>query len=491
MTAPTWTPAPRPGLIPLRPLGFGTILGKSFGALRHNPKVLFGFAVLVQIGALLLTALVVGGVTFATFSRLETVPRGSQEYTTIAIGSAAIVAVTGLVAGIASSALAALVQGVVAADVGEAVLGEKPSLRALWRRVGPVAWRLIGWSLLTVLVVTLGFALIAAISIGGIGAATGFSSAGTGIGVLVLLPLLLGFGVVLIWLGTKLSLVPAAMVLEHVRLRQALTRSWRLTRGRFWVAFGIAALISVIMYIVTQVVAMPASILGGVLLPVLSPTGSPDVSSIGGMIITVVVVQVFAVVVQAIGAVVQATGSALVYVDCRMRYEGLDQELLASAERRQAGVPDPADPFSVVPDRAVPAGFRPAPAAGVYYPPPPPGADPYAMPYTQGVYPQQPSYPQPGYPQPPAPAQGGSPFGYPQPGYPQAPYGQAAPVQAPYGQVAAPAPTAYGQTPPPPPAPPAPPAVPAPPASAAAPETAPPSGADPGTDWTAPGSASR
>ena len=49
MTAfPTWTPAARPGIIPLHPLPFGTILGRSFSSLRQNPRVLLGFALVVQ-----------------------------------------------------------------------------------------------------------------------------------------------------------------------------------------------------------------------------------------------------------------------------------------------------------------------------------------------------------------------------------------------------------------------------------------------------------
>ncbi len=45
MSGQTWTPAPKKGIIPLHPLTFGMLLGKAFAALRHNPKVLFGFAV--------------------------------------------------------------------------------------------------------------------------------------------------------------------------------------------------------------------------------------------------------------------------------------------------------------------------------------------------------------------------------------------------------------------------------------------------------------
>src|SRR3546814_8480057 len=45
---PAWTPAPRPGIVPLHPFGFGTTLGRSFTALRQNPGVLLGFALGVQ-----------------------------------------------------------------------------------------------------------------------------------------------------------------------------------------------------------------------------------------------------------------------------------------------------------------------------------------------------------------------------------------------------------------------------------------------------------
>ena len=49
MSSPHWTPAPKRGIIPLRPLDFGTILGKSFAMLRHNPSVLLGFGVCTQL----------------------------------------------------------------------------------------------------------------------------------------------------------------------------------------------------------------------------------------------------------------------------------------------------------------------------------------------------------------------------------------------------------------------------------------------------------
>ena len=63
MSGQTWTPAPRKGIIPLHPLTFGMLLGKAFAALRHNPKVLFGFAVVIQLIVVIATAGVMGVVS--------------------------------------------------------------------------------------------------------------------------------------------------------------------------------------------------------------------------------------------------------------------------------------------------------------------------------------------------------------------------------------------------------------------------------------------
>ncbi|NYD54983.1 hypothetical protein [Microbacterium pseudoresistens] len=434
MSAPTWTPAPRPGLVPLHPLSFGTLLAKSFGALRHNPKILFGFAVVVQLLVLILTGVILGAVAIMSFMRLESMRPGSDEYMTVLIGSAATTIVAALVVGLGSTAFAAIVQGVVAADIAEAVLGDKPTLGQLWRRVRPAAWRLIAYSLLAALAVFLGISLALGIVFGGLAALTGFSEGGlvfAGIGTAFV-----GLGLIplFVWLGTKLMLVPSVLVLERATLRDALVRSWRLIRGRFWVAFGVLILIGLIMGTAAQVVGVPASMVSSLIVPVVAPTGAPDASQILTIVLATVLPQVLVIVIQAISTVVQSTGATLVYLDCRMRHEGLDQDLLAAVERIHAGLPVERDPFLVDPTRAVTAEYRPLQKTVWDAPPPPP--DPQGYGYTQG-------YPQQGY-------QGYQ--GYRTPGY------QAYPPQAT-----------------------------APPASPAAPPPTAPR-ADDGRGWTAPGS---
>ncbi|MBY6060698.1 hypothetical protein [Microbacterium esteraromaticum] len=429
MSGQTWTPAPKKGAIPLHPMTFGTILGRSFAALRHNPKVLFGFAVGVQFGITVVAIGVTLLVTFFTAARIESVPAGSPDRGPIIAGSIALGIVVAIVVTLASVAFTVIVQGLVAADVSFAALGRKAPLRPLWQRMRPSFWRLFVFALLQGLAVFIWLLALTGVVIG-VMASTGFEGAGIAIGVLVAVLLVLGSIPLLVWLGTKLLVVPATLVLERASIPQAMVRSWRLIRGRFWPALGVMFLIGAIMGLAAQVVSIPGSVLSSLLGGVLAPTGSEDATAVIAIVAATILPQVLVLALQAITLVVQGTGATLIYLDSRMRYEGLDQTLIRHVERASAGVADEDqdDPYAVDPARAVsknPPPAQPTPAPGyVAYPPPQPG---YA--------------PQPGYP--------------PQPGY--APQPGSAP--------------ATPATPPPPPAPPAsaPQAPPAPPQSWAAP----------------------
>lgn len=163
MSGQTWTPAPKKGIIPLHPLTFGMLLGKAFAALRHNPKVLFGFAVVIQLVVVLVTAGVMGVVFFTTFSRLETVSPSSPDFEAVLAGTVGINLIAGIAVGLATIAFTAVMQGVVAAEIGYAAVGVKATLRMLWRRMAPSFWRLAGFASLTVAAVFGLFAIVAAI----------------------------------------------------------------------------------------------------------------------------------------------------------------------------------------------------------------------------------------------------------------------------------------------------------------------------------------
>lgn len=366
MTAyPSWTPAPRPGIIPLQPLTFGTILGRSFSALRHNPKVLLGFAMVVQTIAYLVVTIAISGVAFASFSRLDTVPAGTDEWDAVLTGSITLTALSGLVLGLLAGAVGVLVQAVVISDVLHAAVAEKMTLRMLWQRIRPVAWRLVGYTILLSLAIG-----VIVIIVGGLIAvlAVAVPAAAVILGILVILaaiPLSL-------WLSVKLLLVPAVLIVEHTSLGAALGRSWRLSRGRFWVILGILVLVSLVFGAVAQVVSIPFSFLASALTTVIAPTGDESAAAIIGIVATLGLTQIVTLLIQSVAVIVQSTAAGLVYIDCRMRHEGLDLDLLEYVDRRDAGEAGLPDPYVVHVGRTVqprwPAAYaQPAPFA------PPPG----------------------------------------------------------------------------------------------------------------------
>lgn len=382
MTAyPTWTPASRPGIVPLHPYGFGTILGRSFTALRHNPRVLLGFALVVQAVAYVVMTAGVGAVAAASFSRLDTLRYASDDYTAVFAGSTVLTGAATVVLGVLAGALSVIVQGVVVSEVAHAVVAEKPTLKAVWARVRPVVWRLVGYSALVVLAgvvvvgVLAGVVALLVVSAVWVGILVGV------LFVLALIPLYL-------WLSTKLFLVPSVIILERVGIGAGIARSWRLTRGRFWSTLGVIVIISLGFGALAQIVTIPFSLVGGLLPVIIAPTGADATGAIVGSVAVQIVGQLGVVLVQCIALVVQSTSAALVYVDARMRVEGLDHDLHAYVEARDAGATELVDPYLVGAGRViarpapVPAGATP-PFAG--YAAPAGGHGPAATPPHQGA----------------------------------------------------------------------------------------------------------
>ncbi|RLK47728.1 glycerophosphoryl diester phosphodiesterase membrane domain-containing protein [Microbacterium telephonicum] len=415
MTAyPSWTPASRPGIVPLQPLGFGTVLGRSFTALRHNPRVLLGFAMGVQLLAVLIVAGAGLGLGMLTFSRLASLQPGSEDFEAVMTGSTALMIVMGIVLSVASTALTVVVQAVVVLEVTHAVVAEKLTVRQLWRQVRPALWRLIGYSLLLLAVIVVAVVIAAAV----------FFALSVAIGPAAIVPVLLLVIATIplwLWLSTKLMLVPAVIVVEGAGIRAAIARSWRLIRGRFWVGLGVTVVVSLVFGTLAQVVSLPLTFAALGISTALSPTGDPEVGAFVTLVIVTLITYALTFVIQSISLVVLATATTLVYVDCRMRHEGLDLDLLAYVERRDAGETGLADPYLLhigrsLPRWAPPVAASPYAAAAAPAPPSPPVT---RAPVPFGAPPPAPAAPVP------------APAGVPTPGAPQTTdRGPAAPGQA-------------------------------------------------------------
>jgi hypothetical protein len=362
---PVWTPPPKPGLIPLRPLGFGTLLGAAFQVMRRNPKPTVGMALLLNGGIGLLVAVVAGGIAFYAFGRVQ--GASSDDTDEIIAGSVGTGLILMIVPVLLSLVVSALLQGIVSLEVARATIGEKLTFRGLWRLAKGRVGVLIGWSALLSLVLLVAVVLFALAITLAISAGTPESILGAfGLAIIVGIA---GF-VVAAWIGIKLSLVPSILMLERVTLRTAIARSWSLTNGYFWKTLGITFLVNFIINVATQIISTPLSIVAGIGGSLINVNGEEQT----GIVIAAVsylISGVVSILVGAVAIVLLSAVTTLIYIDIRMRKEGLDIELARFVEARQTGETGVGNPYEYA---HPPLPFA-QPAAG---PVPPTNASPWA-----------------------------------------------------------------------------------------------------------------
>lgn len=306
--APTYAVS-QPGIIPLRPLTFGELYDGAFKAIRSNPGVMFGLAAAVVA----VVSLLQGVATFGMFERLNAIagqPTADaadldEIYDTMTATLGPL-----LVSTVVSFVVTTILNGVLIHSVSQSVIGRRLSVGELWTLVRPQLLRLLGLTLL------IGIGLTIAVTLCLLPAV--LASFGGDIGLvvgLVVLGALLALAA-LLFLVVITVLATPALVLERAGVLTALRRSWQLTRRAFWRVAGIYLLTSVLVGIVAQVVAQPVAMLAGLS---------------GDLTVVTVATMIGATLATALTTPFMAAVIALLYVDIRIRYEGLDVELAAAA----------------------------------------------------------------------------------------------------------------------------------------------------------------
>ena len=116
------------------------------------------------------------------------------------------------------------------------------------------------------------------------------------------------------------------MVLEREGPVRALARSWRLVRGSFWRVFGITLLAGLIVVVTAGVLQIPFGLLAA-----MAGGGNSLLPSTGGNVAGILISAVGGVVAGAVARPISAGVAVLLYVDLRMRREGLDLVLQTAA----------------------------------------------------------------------------------------------------------------------------------------------------------------
>lgn len=324
---PQWAapPPPKPGIIPLRPLGVGEILDGAISSIRSQPRLMLGLSAVVAVATQLLTVpltwLLLRDVGDVAFGFEE--PASPDEQIAFTAGAFSATGIQVLVTLVA----ALLLTGILTVAVSRAVLGERISAGVAWQRARPRLPALLGVTLLVILVEL----AVAALALGpGIAlAALSAPTPAVVVAFVVGVPAALAVGV---YLYVAFALAPAAVVLERLRVVPSLRRSRELVTGAWWRTFGLLVLVNVIAQFLAGILAIPFTVAALAATFVTGETGSLNPYEIVPLLIT----SVGTILASAVTWPFTAVATALLYVDRRIRREALDLELA-----RAAGVTTP------------------------------------------------------------------------------------------------------------------------------------------------------
>jgi len=356
--------APKPGVIPLRPLGVGEILDGAFTSIRRNPRATLGIAALLLTASAVITTVLslllvhyVGTVTLPSPGRQLTNAQATRLLSRILEVLAPTAAVSVVLAFIVDTVLTGLLTVV----IGRSVLGHKITAGEAWQIARPRLPALIGATLLIPLIL-IGLWVAYAIVLLILALA---HAPGALIGGLAVLGAIAGV-VLTIWFTIMFRMAGPAVVLEREGPARALARSWRLVRGSFWRVLGITLLAGLIVLITAAVLQIPFSLLAA-----LAGGGNAMLPGTGGNVAGILISAVGGVVAGAVARPISAGVAVLLYVDLRMRREGLDLILQTAAGGDRAPTGDEFASLWRPGARAAQPG--PAPGAGQGVPPGPGG----------------------------------------------------------------------------------------------------------------------
>lgn len=328
---PGWGPAwqaaqaPKPGIVPLRPIGVGELLDGALQLIRSNPRTVLGLAAVISaVSAVIQTIGLASAFAVIDLDATSTPVDPDPTAELLELGT---LTAAQLLPAIVAAFLQSLASGLFIVLVGAAVLGRRLDAGQTWTLLRPRLWALLGLTLLL---------------------GVGFTAfAGIVVGVIVLLALALGGwaaipGLLLalaaivasVYVYVRLAVAPPALVMEGRSPFEALGRSWSLIRGSWWRVAGILLLASVITQVLAGIVTVPITVISSVGAALLGADAADATTPM--VIATGIATLVSGIIIMPFSAAV----TGLLYTDLRIRREALDIELVS------AGVDPSADPLA-------------------------------------------------------------------------------------------------------------------------------------------------
>ncbi|MGL5859045.1 MAG: hypothetical protein ACRC35_11715 [Angustibacter sp.] len=306
--------------MPLRPLPLADLLDGAVQAMRHNPPVMFGLSAVVAVFSGLMSVVAVLSTAWLGGTTTSIDPLGTM-VTASDLADVVLGFVGTVIAPFALRSLALTVlTGLLIIAVSEAVIGRRPSIAQVWQAIG---WRGLGRLMLLTMITSLLYAAIITVLVA---AVVGLYLVAIPLGVIgTVIAGVAAIGVVfLLWV--RLAFAPASLLLERIGVGAALTRSWRLVTGSWWRVFGILLLAALIAAVASFTVGLPFSLLAGMTAIALGGQ-DPEAMGIGALVANTLISNLGTVLSTIVVAPFSAAMTSLLYIDVRIRREGLDVAL--------------------------------------------------------------------------------------------------------------------------------------------------------------------
>ena len=331
--AGTWSWAPKPGIIPLRPLTLTDLFSGSFSALRKNPSVLFGFTIIVMtvVALLSLAGTMLPLFSFTSLMSNDLDPQASSKALLDSAYLSVVSTIVGYIALLAGSFLAGTVlDGVLSVAVSQLVIGKKITFKQSWALVKPRLWSMLGASLLSMLAVGSPLLVLVILFFMSLyswpGSDAFFSLFG------LLLALALPVVLVSYVISIRFLYAPICAVLEEKGPIEAVKRSWALTSGSFWVTLGRVILINVVVGFIAGMIVQIIGIIAAIFMFTILEASSSDPSTVWSTIILYGVISALQMLAYSLVVPILAAYQTLMYVDEKIRKENF-APLLAHASQ--------------------------------------------------------------------------------------------------------------------------------------------------------------
>ncbi len=326
-TTNRWGWQSKPGIIPLRPLTIGDLFSGAFEAIRSNPKVLFGFTIVIMLFVSLIASVSIlfSGLGYESVTSAANDPQALQQSTTELANALLLQIISTMVQWLSTFTGTSILTGLLAAAVSQMTVGRNLTLSEAWAMTRKRLGSLIGSFALTALITAAPIVLwIVAVFVSLAVVADGHRDLWwlSGLAFFAIIPI----SILMYFFQIKLLFAPMCAVLEEIGPVASLKRSWSLVKGEFWPTLGRYLLLNLIIGFIGGFVGFVIGLIGGLV----TLTLTSDPSSPIGLAISMF----FVMLGSGLLLPFSASFETLMYTDLRIRKENF-AAVLAQAGAQQ------------------------------------------------------------------------------------------------------------------------------------------------------------